>query len=78
MRGDMLLCLQTWLNKARTNICLSTTMGFLNENNSLAYFEILGELSSGLSLTVGFCKTWFSLIISRLFQGPGKTFLATQ
>ena len=48
---------QTWLNEARTNKGLSPTMGFLNENYSLAYFPILGELSSGLSLTVGFFKT---------------------
>ena len=32
-------------------------MGFLNENDSLAYFEILGDLSSGLSFTLGFFKT---------------------
>ena len=48
---------QTWLNEARTNIGLSPTMGFLNENESLAYFEILGELSSGLSFTLDFFKT---------------------
>ena len=48
---------QTWLNKARTNIGLSPTMGFLNENDSLAYFAILGELSSGPSFIVGFFKT---------------------
>ena len=34
------------------------TMGFLNENDSLAYFTILGELSSGLSLAVCFFKTF--------------------
>ena len=28
-------------------------MGFLNENDSLAYFAILGELSSGLSFYCG-------------------------
>ena len=48
-------------------------MGFFNENDSLAYFAILGELSSGLSFTVGFLKTLkFSLIISWLFQGARK------
>ena len=44
-------------------------MDFLNENNSLAYFEILGELSSCLSFIVGFSKSFkFSLIISWLCQ----------
>ena len=47
-------------------------MGFSNENDSLAYFAILGELSSGLSFTVGFFKTKFALIISWLFQGARK------
>ena len=51
------VCPQTWLNEARTDIGLSPTMGFLNENDSLAYFAILGELSSGLSTIVGFFKT---------------------
>ena len=32
-------------------------MGLLKENDSLAYFAILGELSSGLSFTVGLFKT---------------------
>ena len=32
-------------------------MSFFNENVSLAYFAILGELLSGLSFTVGFFKT---------------------
>ena len=46
------------LNEARTNIDLSPTMGLLNENDSLAYFEILGELSSAVSpfFSVGFFK----------------------
>ena len=40
------VCPQTWLNEARRNIGLSPAMGFLNKNDSLAYFEILpGELS---------------------------------
>ena len=40
-------------------------MGFLNENDSLAYFAILGELSSGLSFTVGFFKalSFLSLLV---------------
>ena len=51
------VCPETWLNDARANICLSKTMGFLDENDSLAYFVILGELSSGLSSTVSFFMT---------------------
>ena len=45
------------VNEARTNIGLSPTLVFLNENNSLAYFAILGELSSGLYFSVGFFQT---------------------
>ena len=41
----------------RTNIGLSPTISFLNEDDSSAYFEISGELSSGLSFTVGFFMT---------------------
>ena len=68
--GGVSVCPQTWLNEARTNIGLSTTM---NEHDGLAYFAILGELSSGLSFTVGFFKTIFCLIIySWLFQGERK------
>ena len=33
-------------------------MGFLNEDESLVYIEILGALSLGLSLAVGFLKTF--------------------
>ena len=58
MRGHMLfVCQQTWLNEARTNIGLSTTIGFLNDNDSLVYFAIFGELPSDLSFTVVFFKT---------------------
>ena len=57
------MCPQTWLNEARANIGLSSTIGFLNKNDSLAYFAIFGALLSGLSFTVGFFKTKFSLII---------------
>ena len=80
MRGHMFLCLsQTWLNEARlNNIGLSPTMGFLNENDSLAYVAILGELSSGLSFTVGFFKTliFLSLLVG-FFRGQGRAYLAT-
>ena len=59
----MFLCLsQTWFNEARTNRGLSPTMGLLNVDDSLAYFAILGELSSGLSFT------W----AKRLFWGEGQ------
>ena len=53
MRGYMFL----WLNEAKTNIGISTTMRFLRENDSLAYLAILGELSSCLPVTVGFFET---------------------
>ena len=58
------------------NIGLSSDMGFLNENDSSAYFEVLGELSSGLSLTVGFFKTFgFPSSLVGFFRGPGRTYL---
>ena len=45
-------------------------MGFLNENFSLVYFAILGELLSGLSLTLGFFKTFgFLLLLLGFFKG---------
>ena len=50
------VCRQTWLNEARMNIGLSPTMDFLNENDSSAYFAIMGELLSDLSFTVGFSR----------------------
>ena len=70
---------QTWLNEARTNKGLSPTMGFLNENASLAYFAILGELSSGPCFTVGFFKTESFLSLSVGFSGgkERRTFFAT-
>ena len=72
------VCPQTWLNEARTNIGLSLTMGFYNEKDSLAYFEILRELSSGLSFTVGFFMTLsFLLLLVGIFRGQGRTYLAT-
>ena len=73
MRGQCsYVCPQTWLNEARTNIGLSPAMGFLNENDSLAYFEILGELPSGLSFTVGFIMTLCFLLLSVGFSGARK------
>ena len=72
------VCPQTWLNEARTNIGLSPTMGFSNENDSLAYFEILGELPSGLSFTVGFFMTFKVILLSvGFFRGQGRTHLET-
>ena len=72
------VCPQTWLNEARTNIGMSLTMGFLNENDSLAYFEILGELSPGLYFTVGFFMTLSFLSLSvGFFRGKPRTYLAT-
>ena len=54
MRGHIFLCFsQDWLNEARTNLGLSPTVDILNENDSLAYFAIFGELSSGPSFTMG-------------------------
>ena len=53
-------------------------MEFLIENDSLAYDETLGELSPGLSLTVGIFKTFGFLLLSVGFvKGPGKTYLTT-
>ena len=65
MPGHMFLCcLQIWFNEAITSIGLSQTMGFSNENDSLAYFSILEELSSGLFFTVGFFKTFSRQVFS--------------
>ena len=57
------VCPQTWLNEARINIGLSPTVGFLNENDCLAYFAIL-ENCRQVCLTVDFFKTKFSLSLS--------------
>ena len=76
MRGHMFLCFpQTWFNEARTNVGLSPTMDFFNENDSLACFAILGELSS---FTVAFFKTLslLSLFVG-FFRGQGRTNLST-
>ena len=52
-------------------------MGFLNENDSLAYFAILGELPSGLSFTVGFFKTasFLSLLFTATLVKPWTWFM---
>ena len=52
-------------------------MGFLDENDSLAYSAILGELSSGLSFTVGFFKILCFLSLFAFFRGAWRTYLAT-
>ena len=53
-------------------------MGFLNENDSLAYYAVLGELLPGLSLTIGFFKAFDFLLLSVGFiEGPGRTYLTT-
>ena len=53
-------------------------MDFLNGNDSLAHFTILGELSSGLSFTVGFFKilSFVSLLVG-FFRRQVRTYLAT-
>ena len=72
------VCPQTWLNEARINTGLSPTIDFLDENDSLAYFEILGELPAGLSFTVEFFMTLsFLLLTGGFFGGRGRTYLAT-
>ena len=74
MREDMFLCLSPNLpNKARTNMGLSPTMGFLNENDNLAYFAILGNCRQVCLLLWAFFKTssFLSLIVG-FFQGAKK------
>ena len=64
------VCPQTWLNKARSHIGLSSTMGFSNENDGQAYLAILRELPSGLCFTVGLFQDFkLSLLFTWLFQG---------
>ena len=50
-------------------------MGFLNENDSLAYVAVLGDLWSDLSFTVGFHKTlrFLSLLVDFLGGKKGHT-----
>ena len=64
--------------KVKKYIGLFPTMGFLTENDSSAYFAILGELPSSLSFTVGFFKTlcFLSLLVG-FFRGQETTYLAT-
>ena len=65
----MLLCFSPkWASLSKDKQGLSPTTRFLNENDSLAYFAILGELSSGLSFTVGYFKT-FSFLSLLVGQG---------
>ena len=48
-------------------------MGFLNENNSLTYFTILGELSAGLVFNRGlFQDLRLFLITIEHYQGARK------
>ena len=48
-------------------------MVILNEKDSLAYFAILEELSSGLSFTVGFFKTLsFLSLLNGFLRGTRK------
>ena len=72
------VCPPTWLNEGRINIGLFPTMGFFNENDSLAYLAILGELSSGLSFTVGFSRLCLLSLLVRFFRGQGRTHLLQQ
>ena len=57
---------------------LSAIMGFFNENDSLAHFAILGELSSCSSFTVDLFKTvgLLSLLVA-FFRVQGRAHLAT-
>ena len=72
------VCPHIWFNEARTNIGLSPIMRFLNENDSLAYFAILVELSSGLSFIVGLFKTLnFPSLLVGFFRVQGMTYLPT-
>ena len=54
--------------QAQTNIALSQTMGFLNENMTW-FFVYFGQLLPGLSLIVGFFKNFGIVIVFNwLFQ----------
>ena len=50
-------------------------MCFLNENDSFAYFAILGKLSSVLSFTLVFQGFKFLSILVGFFQGTGRAYL---
>ena len=47
----------------QTNIALSQTMGFFNENMTWFFFVYFGQLLSGLSLIVGFFKNFGTVIV---------------
>ena len=69
---------QGWIGYAGTHVPMFVPWVFLNENDSLAYFAILEELSSGLSVTMGFSKLlrFLSLLVG-FFRGQGRTYLPT-
>ena len=59
-------------------LCLSPTMGFFNENDSLAYSAILERIVVRSVFTVGFFKTlsFLSLLVG-FFRGQGRTYIST-
>ena len=64
------------LNQTRTNVCLSSTVGFLQENIPLTYFVLLADRSSALSLSVCFFRTFgFRSILVGFFSWPRGTHL---
>ena len=66
------------LTKAGHTLGLSPAMCFLNENDSFAYFSVLGELSSGFDFNHGIFKVFdFLSILVGFFRGAEGTFLAT-
>ena len=60
------------LIKAGHTLGLSPGMGFLNKNDSFFYFAILRELSSGLTLTMGFSSLSIFSQYQRAFSGARK------
>ena len=63
------VCPQIWLNEARANIGLSPAKGFLNENDSSAYFAIFGRIVVRYVFYCGLFQDFkFSLIVSWRFQ----------
>ena len=79
MLGHMFLCLsQTWLNKVRTNIGLSPTICFLNENDSLAFLKVGKNCHHVYLLLWAFLRLLSSLsLLAGFFRGQGRTYLAT-
>ena len=59
------------------NIDVPPTMVFLNENDSLAYFQFWKNCRQVYLLLWAFQDFKFSLIISWLLRGQGRTYLAT-